>query len=511
LRREIWGGLGRVVIIGILASVTAWLAMRGFVPAYGAPDAPIGDRVARRELVVVVPEDVLTLDPARFNRHAITESVHHLLYRRLLSREGVGFTLDLAQSIEPVDERTWRIQVKPGLETPEGQRYGAREIAQWLERLISPAGIDGFPSVARSRLSAIASVRAEGDTVWVKLSRPWPQIVAQLAREPIALLSPEGEVKPTGPFRVERWDRGNRIILSRVGPAGQGEPTHIRIEVVASAEERLRRVLSGSAHIGVGLPPDALWRLQRTAGVKAVAVPQSRVHFVEFDVSRPPFNDARVRLALNMAVDRRRLVEALMEREAVAVATLLSPVTYGFDPDVHPIPYDPDGAQQLLAEAGYPRGFEFELDTIPGKRRVAEAIGEMLAEVGVTAFVRVWSDWPSLREAIQRENRQAWLGEWGNSSMDPAGALWPKLHSRGEANYGKYRDRTLDAMLERAEGTLDPVERLEAYREIQRYLTESAAMLYGYAQYDIYAVDATLQWTPWPEGLLNLATAKWTR
>ncbi len=66
-------------------------------------------------------------------------------------------------------------------------------------------------------------------------------------------------------------------------------------------------------------------------------------------------------------------------------------------------------------------------------------------------------------------------------------------------------------MLERAEGTLDPVERLEAYREIQRYLTESAAMLYGYAEYDIYAVDATLQWTPWPEGLLNLATAKWTR
>ncbi|HLS91676.1 MAG TPA: ABC transporter substrate-binding protein [Limnochordia bacterium] len=511
MRREIWDGLGRVVVIAILASVTAWLAMRGFVPAYGAPDGPIGDGAARRELVVVVPEDALTLDPARFDRHAITESVHQLLYRRLLSREGVGFTLDLAQSIEPVDERTWRIQIKPGLKTPEGESYGAREVAQWLERLISPEGIDGFPSVARSRIGAIASVRAEGDTVWLHLSRPWPQIVAQLAREPIALLSPDGEVKPTGPFRVERWDRGNRIILSRVGPASRGEPTHIRIEVVSSAEERLRRVLTGSAHIGVALPPDALWRLQRAQGVKAVTVPQSRVHFVEFDVSRPPFNDVRVRLALNMAVDRHRLVETLLEREAVPVATLLSPVTYGFDSDVRAIPYDPQAAQRLLAEAGYPRGFDFELDTIPSKRRVAEGISEMLAEVGVTAFVRVWSDWSSLREAIQRENRQAWLGEWGNSSMDPAGALWPKLHSRGEANYGKYKDQTLDSMLEQAEGTLDPVKRLEAYREIQRYLTENAAMLYGYARYDIYGVDATLEWTPWPEGLLNLATAKWTR
>src|SRR5690606_39291656 len=82
-----WHGLGRAVVIAILASVTAWLAMRGFVPAYGAPDGPIGDGAARRELVVVVPEDALTLDPARFDRHAITESVHQLLYRRLLRSE----------------------------------------------------------------------------------------------------------------------------------------------------------------------------------------------------------------------------------------------------------------------------------------------------------------------------------------------------------------------------------------------------------------------------------------
>lgn len=500
----------RVAIVFILASFAVWLAAKSFAPAYGAPDAVLGDELERRELVVVVPEDALTPDPARFHRHAITESLHQLLYRRLLSKQGAGFELELAESIRAIDEMTWQIRIKPGLSSPEGERYGAEEIARWLERLISPAGVDGFPSVARSRLANIASVRAEGDSIWLTLSRPWPQLVAQLAREPIALVGAGGEVIPIGPFRVERWDRGNRIILSRVERAEEGEPTHIRVEVVASAEERLRRVLSGRAHIGVSLPPDALWRLHASEGVKAVAVPQSRVHFVEFDVTRPPFNDRRVRLALNMAMDRERLVRTLMDRQAVAVATLLSPVTYGFDPEVHPISYDPDSARRLLADAGYPQGFEFELDTIPGKRKVAEAIREMLAEVGVSAFVRVWPDWPQLREAIQQGSRQAWTGEWGNSAMDPAGAIWPKLHSNGEANYGKYRDETLDDLLTQAEGILEPEKRLEAYRGIQRYLTESAAMLYGYALYDVYAVDAELAWTPLPEGLLNLGTARWT-
>lgn len=465
----------------------------------------------QRELVVVVPEDIITLDPARYQRHSLTESVHRLLYQRLLTRVDQGFGPGLASMIEAVDERTWRFEIRPGARTAEGEPLDALRIARWFQRLISPTGVDGFPSAGRSRLAVVSEVRAEADAVVFSLSRAWPALPAQLEREPVALIDGGGDVIPTGAFRVQRWDRGRRIVLERIEPPAPGQPTHIRIEVVATAEERLNRVLAGRAHIGVGLPGDAYWRLRASSRAKPVVVPQSRVHFVEFDVTRPPFDDPRVRKALNMAVDVQRLIDVLMQDQAVPVATILSPATYGFDPSLRPIPYDPEGAKALLAEAGYPRGFDFELDAPAGKRRVAEEISRMLADAGVHAFVRTWRDWSTLREQILLGGRHAWLGEWGNSSMDPAGAIRPKLHSGGEANYGKYRDAALERMLAQADALLDPAERLAAYGRIQSYLRQEAPMLFGYTIYDVYAVDVNLEWTPSPEGVLALESARWRR
>lgn len=505
-------GARRVALwLGLILCWTLWAAGVGAQEAAGGAAGAPSSETPRRELVVVVPEDVVSLDPARYQRHPLTESVHRLLYRRLLNRGETGFVPGIATSIRATDQQTWRLRIAPGPTTDGGRSLGAQEVARFFQRLISPTGVDGFPSAARSRLGAVSEVRAEGDEVVFVLGRAWPAFPAQMEREAVGLVDAAGNVMPTGAFEVERWERGRQLLLRRVGPAQDGEPTHIRIEVVSSAEERLNRVMAGTAHIGVDLPGDAYWRLRVSSKAKPVVAPQSRVHFVEFDVTRPPFNDPRVRKALNMAVDFRRVIDAVMQDQAVAVATLFSPATYGYDPSVLPIEYDPAGARALLAEAGYPRGFDFELDTPASKRRVAEEISRMLAEVGVHAFVRTWRDWPSLREQILLGARQAWLGEWGNSSMDPAGAVRPKLQQGGEANYGGYRNTALERLLAQADARLDPAERLADYGDIQRYLKEEAPMLFGYVVYDVYAVDVNLDWTPLPEGILALETARWRR
>lgn len=460
--------------------------------------------------MVVVPEDIVSTDPARFSRHQVTELVQSLLYRRLLTKKGTTYGFDLAGLVEAESARTWRFAIAPGQETADGRTISAQAVARHFERLLRDPALGGAPSSARGRLEQVVSVTAAGESVVFRLSQPWPALLAALAREPVALVGPAGEPLPTGPFRVERWERGNRIVLERVGAPRAGEPTHIRFEVVATAEERLRRVLAGTAHIGISLPPDAFARLRASSRARPVLVPQSRVHFVEFDVTRPPFDDPRVRRAFNMAVDMGRIVSALHGSGAIRVATLLSPVTYGFDPGVPVFGYDPRQARELLAEAGYPAGFEFELDAPATKRREAELIREMLAAVGVGAVVRIWPDWSSLRAQILLGKRQAWLGEWGNSSMDPVGAIWPKLHSRGEANYGGYRDETLDALLEEAEAALGPEERLAAYATVQRYLRQQAPMLFGYTVYDVLGASLEIDWTPSTDGLLDLGSARWT-
>lgn len=302
------------------------------------------------------------------------------------------------------------------------------------------------------------------------------------------------------------------MILVRAGePPDPDRVVRIQFEVVPSADERLRRVLNGDVHIALDLPPGAFWRLRASRLAKPVVVPQSRVHFIEFDQTRPPFNDRRVRQALNLAVDTRAILREVAQEEAQAIPTLLSPVTFGFDRDLAGYGYDPALARRLLAEAGYPDGFAFELDVPRVKERVARLYQAMLRDVGVDVSLRVWDTWQSLREQILLGRRQAWMAEWGNSSLDPGTAIRPKLHSTGEANYGRYVDPVLDAMLDEADALLDPGERLARYRLIQAYILEEAPMLFGWVEYDVYGASVDLDWRPGPGRWLELDKVRWIR
>lgn len=464
-------------------------------------------RTADDTLMIAVSADIISPDPARITRHAVSEAVHSLLYDTLIrfDPEGGGYSPGLAASFRAVDALTWEFDLAG--ETANAAAAAA-EIARYFRRIVSPSGLGGFPAPARERLARVRDVRAEGSRIIFHLSEPWPGLPAALVREPAVRALADGSLRPTGAFVLERWDHGNRVILRRQGETPAGGFARVWFEVVPSAEERFRRLVAGEFDIAFDLPPDGYWRLRRARGVTPVVVPQTRVHFVEFDVTRPPFSDARVRRAFNLAVDVRALIQATMQDQAVEAATVVSPAMLGFEPEVVPLGYDPVRARELLAQAGYPDGFEFELDVTPARRRIAEGYRAMLAEVGIDAVVRVWDDWAAQRREVALGRRYAWVTEWNARSLDPREALWEKLHSTGSGNWGGYRNVTLDTLLERAEATLDPHERLERYREIQRYVRQEAPYLFGYVEYDVYGAAADLVWRPGPAGLLALGDVR---
>ena len=472
----------------------------GSVFASAAPDT----------LIVVTPSDIITLDPARYTTHLPTEIVQRLIYAPLFDRDEATFVAAAATSLTARDPLTWVVDLAPGLTTHQGQSITPSRVAQYINRLTSETGIGGYPAPARDRLGPVERASVVDGKLVLHLSRPWPSLPARLMAEPVAILDSQGQPIGTGPFRVERWDRGNRVVLERVDDTSdQGMIRRIQFEVVPSADERLRRVLNGEAHIAFELPPGAFWRLRASRQAKPVVVPQSRVHFMEFAHTKPPFDDQKVRQALNMAVNTPALLRQLAQGETEAVATALSPVTLGFASDVLPYRYDPERARQLLAEAGYPQGFAFELDVTRVKERVGRMYQAMLSEVGIDVSLRVWDTWQALREQILLGRRHAWLAEWGNSSLDPGTAIRPKLHSKGEANYGGYDNPVLDAMLDEADAILDPIERLEQYKLIQSYIRDDAPMLFGYVEYDVFGASVHLDWWPGPGRWLALDEARW--
>lgn len=451
-----------------------------------------------RTLTIAVPADIISLDPARISRHSISEAVQGALYRPMLQLDAQRalYLPGVVKRFHARDELTWEFEV--------ADRVIAEGLARYFRRVISPEGISGFPAPARERLAPAVNATAEGNKLIVHLSEPMAGFPSALVGEPAVRLSDAGTLQSTGAFELERWDHGNRVVLRRFGEAPPGGFDRLWFEVVPSADERLRRLIAGEVDIALGLPPDGYWRLRLNRGVVPVVTRQTRVHFMELNVKRPPFDDVRVRRAVNLAVDVREMIRTVMQDQAEPIATIFSPVTLGYEPSVVPFGHDRVRARELLAEAGYPNGFELELDVTRSRRRVAEAYKSMLADVGIRVVVREWESWSALYREIELGRRHAWLNDWDGRGFDAKDVVWDKLHSDGEKNYGGYTSEALDSLLELAERTLDPEQRLEHYRLVQRYLRQEAPFLFGYVEYTVYGASDELEWHPGPGSLLAL-------
>lgn len=464
-------------------------------------------------LRVAVPADIISIDPARITRHTLTEIVHGLLYASLLGidTQHATYTSGLAESVAALSSTTWQVTLRSdGLGDVAAPQLAA-DLARYFRRNLLPASSSSEQTLhwpGRNRLAPVRDVRAEGAHLVFELKEPWAALPSVLAVEPAVRLTARGELLPTGPFELERWDNGNRVIVRRREPTPQGGFDRIWFEVIPSAEERLQRLIAGDVHIAMDLPGDAYWRLRRQRGVAPVVVPQSRVHIVELNLRQAPFDDVRVRRALNLAVDMNTLIRTLMQDQAQPVATLVSPAFLAYDPQIAPYPYDPAAARVLLTEAGYPDGFYIELDTTRTRRRIAEIYKSMLAHVGVHVHIREWPNWNSLQRAITLGQRQMWIAEKSARGLDPREILWDSLHRDGTGNRGGLRHPQIDALLEEADRTFDPLARLDVYRRLQSVLHNEAPFIFGYMEYTVYGASTDLVWTPGPNGLLRLDTVR---
>src|SRR5690606_6077401 len=221
-----------------------------------------------------------------------------------------------------------------------------------------------------------------------------------------------------------------------------------------------------------------------------------------------PFNDVRVRRALNYAVDIDLVVNQLLNGLGQPLTTILSPLSFGHNDDLRPYPYDPEKAKQLLAEAGYANGLSFELAVEDKRKDIAEAYAFMLQQIGVEARVRVMPEYTIMVEAMQRGDLDEMLTDWGDSTMDPTGTYVPKLRSGDRGNLGGYSTPGVEAHIRLAESTTNRETRAEACRLAQKLVYDDAPMVFEYITQELYAQSKRLQgWDPIPDSRINLHTA----
>ncbi|HEY8417501.1 MAG TPA: ABC transporter substrate-binding protein, partial [Limnochordales bacterium] len=359
-------------------------------------------------------------------------------------------------------------------------------------------------------------------TVRVYLSSAWSVFLPYLVHHMVVPASVgDGLVEHpigTGPFKFVEWVRGSHVVLERfddyyggapeLGRSGPAPARRVIFRVIPENATRLAALMAGEIDIMTNVPVHAIAEIARHPNLELRPVMGTRSYFTEFNVRRPPFNDVRVRQAINYAIDVDLVVEQLLDGLGQPLTTILSPLSFGHNDELKPYPYDPEKARALLAEAGYPNGFTFELSVEDRRRDVAEAYAFMLSQIGVTANVRVWGDYSSMVEAMRRGELDAMMTDWGDSTMDPTGIFVPKLRTGDRGNFGGYSNPAVDALIEFAETTPNPEERAAAYRAAQRIVYQEAPMLFEYITQELYAQNKALSgWDPIPDSRVNLHTA----
>ena len=362
------------------------------------------------ELRVGFTQDALTLDPAN-HRKRETETVIRNLYDGIMTQTSKSEVVpELAESLRQVDALTYEAKLRKGVKFHSGDEMTADDVKFTFDRLTKDKAMGGQTSPRQSLLGPLVSTDVvDRYTVRFKLKEPWPvfprmlpvqEVVSRKFVEKAGHDALATQANGTGPFRLVEWRSGDSVIMERfadyyggaaaIPPVGPAKIDRVIFKIIPENASRVAALLAGEVDIINEVPSFAVNTIQRSGKAKVVKVNGTRTFFVALNVTRRPFNDARVRQAANHAIDKKLMIDRLLGNAATPVAGVLSPESFGAKKGLREYAYDPERAKKLLAEAGYAKGVDVTLDTEGAFKDQAEAIASMLTKVGIRAKVQVW-------------------------------------------------------------------------------------------------------------------------
>jgi peptide/nickel transport system substrate-binding protein len=506
--------LDRAALVGVLLCF-AHLAPAG--PAHAQP----------KPVVVIQSGEAATLDwhmHCDKNAHEPDRQIFDTLLRRnikTLQLEG-----NLAESWRAVNDTTWQFKLKRGVKFHNGEPFDAAAVKFSVERMLNPKQA----APGRTSIATIDHVDiVDAYTVNVITRAPFPLLPVRMSPGhcgtvgivPPKYLAQVGDagfaVKPvgTGPYRLVEWVKDERLVLEANKDYHRGAPAIERLifRPVPELTTRVAALLSGQADLVSDIPPDQTGKIQNsgTAHIEISTLGGFVIMVKMTNYLMPgPWQDARVRKAINYAIDMDTIIKTVLEGHGQVLGVPLEKEAFGFNPNIKWYGYDPERAKALLREAGYANGFEMTLHA-PNRRymndiEVMQAMAQMLGKVGIKAKVEVWEQSIYTTKWRKRELLPAYMTAWGGAGVFDGDLLTSSLHSKSALAI--FKNEALDKMLEDAQATNDPERRKAIYWKAQELIYEEAPIIKAYQQAHIFGVSNRLDWKPWVDNMLFLYDAK---
>ncbi len=276
----------------------------------------------------------------------------------------------------------------------------------------------------------------------------------------------------SGPFLLEKYERGSLIELVRNrGYARSPLPylDSVVFRVIPDEATLINELLAGGIDVMENVPAAAVKRIEADERLRLVRVPDLSYTFICWNASRPLFSDGRVRRALTLAIDREAIIEALLPGTGRTSAGPVLSFFWAHDPDLRPLPYDPDAARSLLKDAGWEdrdgdglldregRPFRFELETNQGsglRADIAQMVAAQLRSIGVEARPRLL-EFAAFVERHEKHDFDAFVGAWHESTKVDLKSAFHSASREGGYNYGRYVNPALDDLIDRARAERD--------------------------------------------------------
>jgi peptide/nickel transport system substrate-binding protein len=448
-------------------------------------------------LTIGMGTDVTAIDPHYHNLTPNNTVAAHI-FGYLVERNEKSQTIPgLATEWRTLDPTTWEFKLRKGVKFHDGTDFTAADVVASIERVPK---VPNSPSAFTAYTKQLQKIEiVDPYTIRFKTATPYPLMPTDMTQ--VAIISKQfanastddfnsGKAAiGTGPYKVVKYSKGDRIELARNDNwwGGKTPWEKVTLRLLPNDATRVAALLSGDVQVIEYVPTSDAAKLKTDKRLSIYRVVADRLIYLHLDSDRDvspfvtdkagaplaknPLKDPRVRKALSKAINRPAIVERVMEGEAIASGQLIPDFLFGATKNLPVEKFDPEGARKLLAEAGYPNGFGLTIHA-PNNRyvndaKIAQAVAQMLSRIGVDTKVVAMPSSTFFTQATDLKFSFMLVG-WSTGTGEASSSLKALLmtYNRdkgyGNANRGRYSNGKVDALTEDALQTVDDAKR-EAY------------------------------------------------
>ena len=438
------------------------------------------EKEEKKILTMAQKAEIKTLDPQKAT-DSVSRSIIKLINQTLVYIDNEGNIVpELAQEITKVSPKETLIKIKNDIKFSNGETLTIDDVLFSLERA------KASPKMSQDLYMIESFEKVDDRTLKINTLYDAGNLLHKLASGGVAIINKkafekdENNIVGTGMFKLKEWVAGEKLVLERneFFKDSKSNIDTLVVKFVPEANSRMIMLETGEIDLARDLLPLDFKKISEDTKFTTVEVETPSNMFLGFDLRNELLADKRVRQAIAYAINNEDLVKTVFNGSASVATSPVPKITTGHNENSNNYPQNIEKARQLLAEAGYPNGFNIELFVSEDNQRIdmAVIIQDNLKKIGINAEIKTFQ-WAAYVSTIENPNiiKPLFIMSWNISNDDPDEVLYPLYHSSqidAHTNVIFYKNEKFDNLISEARETTDKEKRMKLYEEAQDIIQE---------------------------------------